>query len=68
VYAATTIALAMLDTLAHLGGNIAIRNAFLVRIDVSASVWKSRRTTGKQAGRRRRAPVRLRSEAVGPDK
>ena len=44
MYAATTIALAMLDTLAHLGGNIAIRNAFLVRIDVPASVWKSRRT------------------------
>jgi len=44
VYAATTIALATLKTLAHLGGNIAIRNAFLVRIDVPASVWKSRQT------------------------
>ena len=44
VYAATTIALATLETLAHLGDNIAIRNAFLVRIDVPASVWNSRQT------------------------
>ena len=44
VYASTTIALATLETLAHLGDNIAIRNAFLVRIDVPASVWKSRQT------------------------
>ncbi|USX27707.1 RES family NAD+ phosphorylase [Oxalobacteraceae bacterium OTU3CINTB1] len=44
VYAATTIALATLETLAHLGENIAIRNAFLVRIDVPAQVWKSRQT------------------------
>jgi RES domain-containing protein len=44
VYAATTVALATLETLAHLGGNIAIRNAFLVRIAVPASVWKSRQT------------------------
>lgn len=44
VYAATSIALATLETLAHLGGNIAMRNAFLVRIDVPASVWKSRQT------------------------
>jgi RES domain-containing protein len=44
VYAATTIALATLETLAHLGDNIAIRNAFLVRIDVPAPVWKSRQT------------------------
>ncbi len=42
VYAATTIALATLETLAHLGGNIAIRNAFLVRVDVPDSVWKLR--------------------------
>ena len=42
VYAASTIALATLETLAHLGDNIAIRNAFLVRIDVPASVWKAR--------------------------
>lgn len=44
VYAATTIALATLETLAHLGDNIAIRNAFLVRIDVPAPVWKARHT------------------------
>ena len=39
VYAANTIALATLETLAHLGGNVAIRNAFLVRIDAPAPVW-----------------------------
>jgi RES domain-containing protein len=42
VYASSTIALATLETLAHLGDTIAIRNIFLVRIDVPASVWKSR--------------------------
>ena len=42
VYASTTIALATLETLAHLRDNIAIRNAFLVRIDVPAPVWKLR--------------------------
>ena len=42
VYASTTIALATLETLAHLGDNIAIRNAFLLQIDVPASVWKLR--------------------------
>jgi RES domain-containing protein len=42
VYAASTIALATLETLAHLGDNIAIRNAFLVQITVPASLWKKR--------------------------
>lgn len=42
VYAASTIALATLETLAHLGDNIAIRNAFLVDIRVPAAVWKLR--------------------------
>lgn len=44
VYASTTIALATLETLAHLGGNISIRNAFLVRIDLPAALWAQRRT------------------------
>lgn len=42
VYAATTISLATLETLAHLGDNIAIRNAFLVRIDIPATLWRRR--------------------------
>lgn len=42
VYASTTIALATLETLAHLGDNIAIRNAFLIRLDVPASIWDER--------------------------
>lgn len=42
IYASTTIALATLETLAHLGDNIAIRNAFLIRIDVPVSVWNRR--------------------------
>lgn len=42
VYASRSIALATLETLAHLGDDIAIRNAFLVRIDVPPSVWKRR--------------------------
>lgn len=42
IYSASTIALATLETLAHLGDNIAIRNAFLVEILVPASVWQLR--------------------------
>jgi RES domain-containing protein len=42
VYTATTIALATLETLAHLGDTIAIRNAFLVRVEVPQKVWKKR--------------------------
>jgi RES domain-containing protein len=42
VYAASSIALATLETLAHLGDNIAIRNAFLVRVDIPASIWRLR--------------------------
>jgi len=42
VYASTTIALATLETLAHLGDDIAIRNAFLVKISVPAALWKKR--------------------------
>lgn len=42
VYAATSISLATLETLAHLGDNIAIRNAFLVRVDIPSSIWDSR--------------------------
>lgn len=42
VYAASTIALATLETLAHLGDSIAIRNAFLVRIDIPLTMWRRR--------------------------
>jgi RES domain-containing protein len=42
VYASTSIALATLETLAHLGDNIVIRNAFLVQISVPASLWRKR--------------------------
>jgi len=44
VYASTSIALAILETLAHLGGNLTIRNAFLVRITVPSAVWAQRVT------------------------
>jgi RES domain-containing protein len=42
VYASTTIALATLETRAHLGGNIGIRNAFLVCTTVPALLWDQR--------------------------
>lgn len=42
VYGASSVALATLETLVHLGGNIAIRNAFLVQITVPASGWAKR--------------------------
>lgn len=42
VYAASTIALATLETLAHVGDNIAMRNSFLVQIHVPPAVWKLR--------------------------
>ena len=44
VYAASTIALATLETLAHLGDNISIRNAFLVSITVPKLIWAARKT------------------------
>jgi RES domain-containing protein len=43
VYASTTIALATLETLAHLGGNISIRNAFLISITIPKALWAQRR-------------------------
>lgn len=42
LYASTSIALAALETLVHRGDNLAIRNAFLVRLTVPPSVWKLR--------------------------
>jgi RES domain-containing protein len=42
VYTATSISLATLETLARLGDNIAIRNAFLVQVAVPPAVWKLR--------------------------
>lgn len=42
MYTASTIALATLETLAHVGDRIAIRNAFLVRVDVPDEVWANR--------------------------
>lgn len=42
VYASSSIALATLETLAHLGDCIAVRNAFLVRIDIAQAVWERR--------------------------
>lgn len=42
VYAATSIALATLETLAHLGNQISPRNAFLVKLTVPVSVWRTR--------------------------
>lgn len=41
-YASASIALATLETLAHLGDRIAVRNAFLVRIDIPLPVWERR--------------------------
>ena len=42
VYASTTIALATLETRAHLSGNIGIRNAFIICITVPAALWDQR--------------------------
>lgn len=46
VYASTSIALSALETLVHRGDNLAIRNAFLVRLTVPQSVWKLRDQVG----------------------
>ena len=42
VYTSDTIALATLETLAHLGNTTALRNAFLIRVDVPPIVWAER--------------------------
>ncbi|HEX8612193.1 MAG TPA: RES family NAD+ phosphorylase [Telluria sp.] len=42
VYAATSIALATLETLTRLEDNTTMRNAFLVKIMIPGAVWKKR--------------------------
>ena len=44
VYASSSIALACLETLAHIGTGIAARNRYLVEITVPERVWKARHT------------------------
>lgn len=44
IYTAPTIALAVLESLAHIGDDIAARNRFLIRIDVPDEVWEARTT------------------------
>lgn len=44
IYTSPTIALATLETLAHIGNEIAARNRFLIRIEVPDDVWKARET------------------------
>lgn len=43
VYASPTIALACLETLAHLGHDIAARNRFLIEIAIPDPIWRRRR-------------------------
>lgn len=42
VYSSPNVALATLETLAHIGDDIAARNRFLIRIDVPDAVWHKR--------------------------
>lgn len=42
VYTSRSISLAVLETLVHLGDNVPIRNAFLIRVLVPATVWRLR--------------------------
>lgn len=44
VYAASTISLATLETLAHIGTEIAARNRFLVKMEVPDHIWDARST------------------------
>lgn len=44
VYSSPTIALATLESLAHIGADIAARNRFLIEIKVPIGVWKKRQT------------------------
>lgn len=43
VYAGTSISLCTLETLAHIGDDIASRNRFLVAIDIPHKLWESRK-------------------------
>lgn len=49
VYASTTISLATLETLAHLGEEIAIRNSFLIKLTIPEAVWDKRITVAPAA-------------------
>ena len=42
VYAGTSISLCTLETLAHIGDDIACRNRFLVAIDIPHQLWERR--------------------------
>lgn len=44
IYVSSSIALATLETLAHLGDNIAVRNRFLIQVTVPPAVWGRRQT------------------------
>ncbi len=44
VYTSQTIALASLESLAHIGSDIHARNRFLVEVSVPIGVWKNRQT------------------------
>jgi len=48
VYAATSVSLCVLETLAHLGDDIHCRNRFLVAIDIPAGLWSKRKTLTTQ--------------------
>ncbi|MCX7269847.1 MAG: RES family NAD+ phosphorylase [Burkholderiales bacterium] len=48
VYAATSVSLCVLETLAHLGDDIHCRNRFLVAIDIPARLWTERQTLSAQ--------------------
>lgn len=62
VYAGSTIALCTLETLAHLGDDIACRNRFLVAIGIPLSLWEAREVVMPQE-----LPVTWVSEPAGMD-
>jgi RES domain-containing protein len=43
VYASTSISLSTLETLAHIGDDIACRNRFLVAIEIPRKLWEARK-------------------------
>ena len=42
IYRSTSVVLAVLETLAYIGGDIAARNRFLIRIEEPDAVWNKR--------------------------
>ncbi len=65
IYCASSIALAMLETLAHIRHNPLPLNRFLVRIEISDALWASRQVLAPLPARWDALPLEQSSQTAG---